>query len=202
MLRKLRNVSRALKQKWGTGRVKRSMWDKEYAGGQWDHCDHTPGALIYEYVYRHCRNGAVLDLGCGSGNTGNELDVDRYGTYTGMDISEVAVQKAAARSEANGRAGKNQYVAGDLRTFSPAGRYDVILFRESIYYLPVAEIVPALHRYGRHLKEQGVFVVLTSGTKPSRSQKILTLIEEHFQILEKESPKGTGDFIAVFRPRS
>lgn len=201
MIRKMRNIVRGLRQKWGTERAKRSLWDSEYAGGQWDHCEQTPGALIYEYVYRHCRNGSVLDLGCGSGNTGNELDLDRYGTYTGVDISEVAVQKAAARSATNGRAGKNQYLPGDILTFSPAERYDVILFREAIYYVPVLKIGATLERYAQHLTEHGVFVVHVSGTKRRRSLKILALIEEHFQILEKASPNGAGDFMAVFRPR-
>jgi SAM-dependent methyltransferase len=201
MIRKMRDIVRGLKQKWGTERAKRSLWNREYAGGRWNHCEHTPEAVIYEYVYRYCRNGAVLDLGCGSGNTGNELDVDQYGTYTGVDISEVAVQKAAARSAANGRAEKNQYLPGDILSFSPAGRYDVILFRESIYYLPVMKIGPALERYAQHLTEHGVFVVHVSGTKRGRSQKILALIEEHFQILEKASPNGAGIFIAAFRPR-
>src|SRR5262245_37172867 len=199
--RKIRKMVGGLGRRWGTEGIKRSMWDREYAGGRWEHCDETPGALIYEYVYRHCRNCSVLDLGCGSGNTGNELDVDRYGTYTGMDVSEVAVQKAAARSATNGRARKNRYLPGDILNFSPSERYDVILFRESIYYVPVTKIGPTLERYAQHLTERGVFVVLASGTKATRSQKILALIEEHFQILEKESPKGAGDFIAVFRPR-
>jgi len=200
MIRKIGNIVRALRQKWGTERAKRSMWDSEYAGGRWDHTEQTPGALIYEYVYRHCRKGSVLDLGCGSGNTGNELDIHRYESYTGVDISEVAVQKAAARSSANGRGGKNQYLAGDILSFSPAERYDVILFREAIYYVPLMKIRPTLQRYARPLTEHGVFVVHVSGTKRRRSQKILATIEKHFQVLEKASPNGAGDFMAVFCP--
>ena len=200
LIQKTRNVVRGIRQRWGSPETKQRMWDWEYAGGRWDYCDHTPDAYIYEYVYRFCRNGNVLDLGCGSGNTGNEMDTARYGRYTGIDVSHVAVKKAAARSAATGRTEKNQYVQGDILEVVPEGTYDVILFRESIYYVPLPKIKGVLDRYAGYLAAQGVIIVDVSGTKPERARKILEIIEAGFRVMEKESPKKAGDFIAVFKP--
>lgn len=199
--RKIKNVIRGLKQRWGSPAIKRHIWDNEYAGGQWDHCDHTPDAFIYEYVYRYCRQGSVLDLGCGSGNTGNEMSPNHYAEYIGVDISEVAILKAAARSASLGRGKKNRYLQGDILDYTPAQRHDVILFRESIYYVPLLRIKSVLERYSEYLNAQGGFVVHVSGTKPAKAQQILAIIEKHFEVLEKSSPNNRGDFVVVFRRR-
>jgi SAM-dependent methyltransferase len=201
VIRKIRNVARMLRQKWASAASRKALWDREYATGKWDHCEHTPDAFIYEYVYRYCQNGSVLDLGCGSGNTGSELKTTGYGDYTGVDISEVALKRAAARSVASGREGTNRYVQGDIVAFVPTKKYDVILFRESLYYVPQVKMRSMLERYSRHLKEGGVFVVHVSGTKKRKSEKILKLIGARFSILERVSPNGSGDFILVFRDR-
>jgi 2-polyprenyl-3-methyl-5-hydroxy-6-metoxy-1,4-benzoquinol methylase len=203
LIQKTRNVVRGIRQRWGSRETKQRIWDREYAGGRWDHCEHTPDAYIYEYVYRFCHNGNVLDLGCGSGNTGNEMDTARYGRYTGIDVSHVAVRKAAARSAATGRTEKNRYVQGDILDFVlPKEAYDVILFRESIYYVPLPKIKALLDRCAGYLAAQGVIIVDVDvgGTKPERARKILEIIETGFRVLEKESPKKAGDFVAVFKP--
>lgn len=199
LTKKFRNVLRALKQRWGAADTKTKMWDQEYAGGRWDHCERTPGAYVYECVEKYCRNGSVLDLGCGSGNTGNELNADRYGTYTGMDISAVAVEKAAKRSQEGGRGAKNNYVVGDIITFTPDRKHDVILFRESIYYVPLVKLKGVLARYREFLNAGGVFVVDVSTRGTKSGDKYRALMEENFQVVERFSPPGSGDFILIFR---
>ena len=74
---KIKNKLRGLTQRWGTSDMIQTLWDKEYASGKWDHCDSTPGDPVYGFVEKYCRNGSILDLGCGAGNTGNELAVNR-----------------------------------------------------------------------------------------------------------------------------
>jgi 2-polyprenyl-6-hydroxyphenyl methylase/3-demethylubiquinone-9 3-methyltransferase len=198
---KIKNVVRGLRQQWASPDAKKALWDQEYAVGRWNHCEHTPDALIYEYVYRYCRNGSVLDLGCGSGNTGNEMDTGRYGDYTGVDVSEVAVKKAAARSAGSIREKKNRYLQADILDYEPSRTHDIILFRESIYYVPLLKIKAMLQRYSNHLTEQGAFVVHVGGTRPEKGQKILDIIERSFMVLEKESPNNSGDFVVVFRTK-
>ena len=197
--KRFQNILRALKQRWGASETKTKMWDQEYAGGRWDHCERTPGAYVYECVEKYCRQGSVLDLGCGSGNTGNELNAGRYGSYVGMDISAVAVEKAAKRSQESGRGHKNQYVTGDIITFAPAQKHDVILFRESIYYVPLVKLKSVLVRYREFLREGGVFVVDVSTRGTKKGDKYRALMEENFQIVERFSPPGSDDFILIFR---
>jgi 2-polyprenyl-3-methyl-5-hydroxy-6-metoxy-1,4-benzoquinol methylase len=113
------------------------------------------------------------------------------------------VRKAAARSAATGRTEKNRYVQGDILDFVlPKEAYDVILFRESIYYVPLPKIKALLDRCAGYLAAQGVIIVDVDvgGTKPERARKILEIIETGFRVLEKESPKKAGDFVAVFKP--
>ena len=43
---------------------------------------------------------SVADLGCGPGNTANELAETAYRNYIGVDISEEALAKAARRTDA------------------------------------------------------------------------------------------------------
>jgi 2-polyprenyl-3-methyl-5-hydroxy-6-metoxy-1,4-benzoquinol methylase len=193
------NAVRGLKQKWGSSRLKRDMWDKEYESGRWKHCEVTPRAYVYTFVEKYCRGGSILDLGCGSGNTGNEIDVAKFDEYTGIDISTVAVQKALARSEECGRAAKNRYFQGDVESYDPRRKFDVILFRESIYYISYARIRPTLDRYHGNLSDNdGVFIVNLSRSTTNKCEKILSLLEASYSILEKSAPDH-DTYILVFR---
>src|SRR5688572_27420770 len=87
---KIKNSIRGLTQRWGTANMKRRLWDTEYSSGKWDHCENTRDSVVYKFLEKYSRHGSVLDMGCGSGNTGTELNLDCYSDYTGVDVSEVA----------------------------------------------------------------------------------------------------------------
>src|ERR1700761_5925657 len=91
---KIRNFVRGRVQKWGSAQQKQKLWDEEFANGRWDFIENTSGDVIYQYLEKYCRKGSLLDLGCGSGNTGCELSADAYSEYLGVVISEVALEKA------------------------------------------------------------------------------------------------------------
>jgi SAM-dependent methyltransferase len=196
-----RNILRGMKQRWGTSSTKRRLWDSEYASGKWDNLYQTTRGYFYDSLEGYCRNGSILDLGCGSGSTGNELRIDCYGEYVGVDVSEVAVRKASERSLQNGRDRKNRYVAEDILTYVPQHNHDVILFRESIYYIPRPKIKALLLRYSQFLKSDGVFMatITERGTKRSKKMKIRRIIDENFKVLEKLGP---DDAVVIFRARS
>ena len=99
------------------------------------------------YLERYAQGGSILDLGCGPGNTANELAAESYRTYLGVDISEAALEKGRRRSGKNGRGSKKSFVQGDFIGYQPAGQFDVILFRESMYHVPVPRIKPVLEHY-------------------------------------------------------
>jgi 2-polyprenyl-6-hydroxyphenyl methylase/3-demethylubiquinone-9 3-methyltransferase len=203
-MRKLKNKARALKQAWGTSAAKKDLWDSEYESGRWDNLYDTAGDFVYGYFEKYARKGRVLDLGCGSGNTSIEMDVDAYGQYTGVDISEVAVRTAADRSASAGgaRAQKNRYLSADTLAYVPDQSYDLILFRESIYYFPFHKIKGILERYAGNLDDGGVLLVTLVGTKPAGREKILNLIEQTFSIVEKGAiPNSDQTGVVVFRTR-
>ncbi len=159
MASKVRNVWRRVRQSWGSGDVKRAMWNQEFGQGHWDHLGDTPGDCVYRFVEKYACGGDILDLGCGSGNTGNELDDSTYRAYLGVDISDVAIEKASDRSRKTGRTSKNQYVQADIVDYLPEDIYCVILFRESLNYVPRAKMVGMLRRYVGYLAEGGVIIV-------------------------------------------
>jgi SAM-dependent methyltransferase len=76
-----------------------------------------------------------------------------------VDISDVAVEKSRRRTEENRREDKNHYLCSDVFNYVPTGQFDVILFRDSIYYVPHGKIIAMLRRYSKYLKEGGVFIV-------------------------------------------
>src|SRR6266568_5347303 len=116
---KISNMVRGLKQSWGSSRIKQKLWNKEFAGGRWDFIENTPDDFIYPLIKKYSRNGSILDLGCGSGNTGCELNVNSYREYTGVDISDVALEKAKRRSESCQRGKKNRYALSDISAYVP-----------------------------------------------------------------------------------
>src|SRR6185503_5337608 len=144
---------------YGPSGLKRVFWEKEYSGDKWNFADHTEGDCVYSHLEKHAANGDILDLGCGSGNTANELAANAYQNYLGVDISETCLNKARKRSEENGRAAKNKFTSGDFLKYSPTEKFNVILFRESMYHVPMGQIKSMLDRYSEWLKDGGVFVV-------------------------------------------
>lgn len=198
LLSKLKNVTRRVLQSWGSTALKRKLWNAEFARGRWDYIDNTPGDCVYAYLQQYAAGASILDLGCGSGNTGNELDAGAYGSYTGVDVSDVAVQKATARSQKNGRIKKNEYFQSDILAYVPTHAYRVILFRESIFYIPLGKIKPALDRYARYLEPGGVFVIRICDRE--KYAEILQILEQGFEIVDKYLPEGVTTVLMVVRP--
>ena len=196
--KRIRNKGRALLLAHGTKRIKKSLWNAEFARGRWDSLAETLGDCIYPCLEQYGRDGSILDLGCGSGNTGAELAANTYHDYTGVDISDVAVEIARKRTEEEGRTEKNRYTQWDIFSYEPTQRFDVILFRESIYYVPGPKMKEMLDRYSNFLKRDGVFIVrLWTGSGKYRG--VVDLIEANFEIVEKKVTGPSGTVVLVFR---
>jgi 2-polyprenyl-3-methyl-5-hydroxy-6-metoxy-1,4-benzoquinol methylase len=199
MWNKIKRLIRArIVKRWGIPASKRRVWDTEFASGQWNYLEHTEGDPIYAYLEKYLERGNILDLGCGSGNTGNELDYSSYQSYTGADVSEVAIRKAELRTRKNKREAKNEYVCCDIESFVPSTPYTVILFRESIFYIPVTKIKAILDRYAGYLRPDGVFVVRMCDREKYHS--IVELIIRHYLVLERRLVENALDIIIVFKP--
>ena len=170
--------------------IKRLIWDRDFSTNKWDFLDDTAQDCVYPYLERYACNGDILDLGCGPGNTANELAFEAYGSYIGVDISEVCLAKAAKRTQENGRSDKNSFVRSDFLGYTPSKEFDVILFRESLYHVPFGQVKPLLKKYAQHLKPSGVFIVrLYAGDKRPgkvkyRVMRKINLIKREFDVIE------------------
>jgi 2-polyprenyl-3-methyl-5-hydroxy-6-metoxy-1,4-benzoquinol methylase len=189
---------------YGPSNLKRLLWDKEYSGDKWDFADHTLGDCVYAHLEKHAANGSILDLGCGSGNTGAELAANAYTHYVGVDISEACLSKATKRSKETGRAEKNSFERGDFLSYTPSQQFDVILFRESMYHVPMGKITTILDRYSKYLKDGGTFVVRMKTAGPDGNPKerptaMIGIIEENFGVVEKCEYPEAGSTVITFR---
>lgn len=192
-----RNVVRRAIQSWGPSEAKRRLWNREFASGHWDHLLDTRGDCVYAFVERYSLGGDVLDLGCGSGNTGCELAETAYRFYRGVDISDVAIAQAARRAAEAGRSPKNSYEQSDIARYRPDRTFDVILFRESLNYVPSPEVGAVLTRYREHLTDRGVFVVRLYDRH--RHADLCAAISERFEMLERFEPADQSTIVLIFR---
>jgi 2-polyprenyl-3-methyl-5-hydroxy-6-metoxy-1,4-benzoquinol methylase len=191
---------------YGPSSIKRFLWNREYSGDKWNFADHTIGDCVYSHLERHAAHGSILDLGCGTGNTSTELAANAYSLYVGVDISEACLTKARNRAREAGRADKNHFDCGDFLSYAPAQQFDVILFRESMYHVPMGKIESTLDHYSRYLKDGGVFIVRLAirspdGKQKSRPAAMISTIEKGFDVLEDSHYEDSGATVIVFRPK-
>jgi len=192
---------------YGPSKIKKRFWDKEYSEEKWSFAYNTVGDCVYAHLEKHIENGNILDIGCGSGNTATEM-AGTYRSYVGVDISEAALAKARRRSQECGRAGKNSFECADFLTYVPTGQFDVILFRESMYHVPLGKVKATLDRYSTYLKEGGVFVVRLFASSAGRTEDkqrpaaMLKIMEAEFDVLEKGRYEVPGrPTVIVFRSK-
>ena len=207
MVERTITVIRGLIKRYGPSRIKMILWDQEFSGTHWDFIDDTAGDCVYSHLEKQLHGGSILDLGCGPGNTANELAASAYTTYVGIDISEAALVKARKRTEENGRSGKNSFACSDFLGYRPTQKFNVILFRESMYHVPLAKVKPILDHFSKYLNDSGVFVVrmnitVGKGSDKPRLAAILGVMEADFDVVEKNQYGESGPTVIVFRPRA
>ena len=193
---------------YGPTNIKRRFWDKEYTEDKWNFADHTEGDCVYSHLEKWAAHKTILDIGCGSGNTATEMAPD-YESYVGVDISQAALDKAAKRSQECGRGKKNRFACSDFLAYVPERPYDVILFRESLYHVPLGKVKATLDRYSMYLKDGGVLIVRlfagdrqTNQIKP-RPTAMLNIIESEFDVIESRRYEQNGlPAVVVFRPKA
>jgi SAM-dependent methyltransferase len=83
-------------KRYGPPGIKKLLWDSEFSSDKWDFIDDTTDDCIYPYLERYAKNGSILDLGCGPGNTANELAATAYQTYVGADIKVSQTRRSSS----------------------------------------------------------------------------------------------------------
>jgi len=189
---------------YGPTPIKTFFWNREFSNGKWNFLDNTAGDCVYPHLERIAANRSILDLGCGPGNTANEL-APVYRQYAGIDISEQALAKARRRTNENGRSHINSFARGDFLSYVPSQQFDVILFREAIYHVPLGKVRKTLDRFAQYLTDDGVFIVrlyvLEKGKMKQRPAAMISVIERAFDVVEKNHYPESGATVIVFRPK-
>ncbi len=165
--------------------INAAAWDKDYANGKWDHLHEIDGlghyGLIVGYT-QHAKEGKkILDVGCGEGILQQRLCESRYSRYVGIDISEVAVKRAARRQN-----DKNIFLTSSIEDFDTNEKFDVIIFSECLYYLQ--DPLAMLEKYECFLEENGAFII--SMYVSANTTKLWKMIDRRY--LVKDEMKVTN----------
>jgi SAM-dependent methyltransferase len=125
--------------------------EKDYAG----ECDLIEAALA--------RFGGaartILDIGCGTGSHVIELARRGYAA-TGVDLSQSMLDVAAKKAAAETLAHVPDWIAGDARSFTAAGPYDLgtMMFAVVSYLTTNEDVLQGLSNIRRHLKPGALFL--------------------------------------------
>ena len=141
-------------------RISRDRWNYQYNAGRWEglHREDDRFREVIKMLHAFKAKPSILEIGCGDAILFRKLPAESYSAFTGMDISDVAITAAKQYEQEN-----VCFDAGDMKTYEPAGKFDVIIFNESLYY--AKEPVQVLKRYIPYLEEGGHFIVTAIDNK-------------------------------------
>jgi predicted TPR repeat methyltransferase len=154
-------------------------WNKEYGEGAWEHLKDASEVAHYALqaalISHFEATDSVLDIGCGEGLLQKHLLAVGYKRYLGLDLSQVAIDRAKARADKH-----TQFMVADASRFSTQKQFSAIVFSESLYYFREPHTI--LGRYQQRLLEDGVIIV-SAFVLPS-TERLLEDILARFQALE------------------
>jgi cyclopropane fatty-acyl-phospholipid synthase-like methyltransferase len=143
--------------------LSRQSWNQQYQAGIWTRESRSPH--IVKLVGKLCGGGKLVEFGCGEGELACLLPVGTFSEYNGIDISDVAVERARRRVSEKGVA-RCQFSQCDMVTWKGASGVSVILLEECLYYLTPQQIPDFLRRCSLSLTENGrIIVVVHSAEK-------------------------------------
>lgn len=131
-------------------------WEAQYAAGRWDYLAQLSElarfSVLAGYICHLKAGAAVLDAGCGQGILLRRLPSACYSRYVGIDLSDSAI--AVAQKQQSER---STFLVADCEAYSPAERFDVIVFNEVLCCL--SDPVRTVERYARSLNPDGLLLV-------------------------------------------
>jgi len=182
-----------LATRFGSPQLRSWAFDEKYRLGHWSFSGDGPE--LFKTVQNYLRGGRLLMLGCGGATLLDDLDSKDYTEVLGVDLSEEALRLAQRFAS-----DKVSFVKGDMTTFQPARRYEVILFSESLNYLATKIASRCLQRLSQDLDHQGVFVVTFA--QSDRYAEWIEMIRTSFAVVEDRKFTGAQRHLLVFRGKS
>ena len=172
--------------------MKRLAFEQKMKQGIWDYTVSDKSDELLNAVQKHTRNGNILCLGCGGGSLAAALPVDSFERFIGVDISREAIKKAKKYENE-----KIKFELDDIRSFHSDLHFDVIVFEESLYYVPSFQRLKMLKRYKEYLTDEGVFIVTTD--QYNRFKKMITMIRKQFKMIEEKFFRNSSRHMCIFR---
>ena len=173
-------------------------WNESYASGKplpWE--TGTPDPLLVEMIEsRAIAPGRTLEIGCGTGT--NAIYLAQHGfDMLGVDISEVAVDKARAKAE-----GRCRFEVVDFLAVEPPGGPFEFVFDRGCFHVfdDEADRTRFAQKVAAHLVEDGLWLSLIGSTEgaprdegpPRRSaREVMNAIEPSLEIMQLRSTEFT-----------
>lgn len=137
-------------------------WEKAYRAGQWEFLlgeqQRARHYAIQGIIRDHCGKGAsILDVGCGHAILCRQLAGAGF-RYTGVDISRTIVERC--RAEFSNRKSAEFHVA-DFERFEAKKDFDVVVFNEVFYYLPLRRLFGAFRKAQSLVRRRRGFIIVS-----------------------------------------
>ena len=144
---------------------------------------HETTRLCMELLEKYVQPGMdVLDVGCGSGILSVAALLLGAEKAVGVDIDELAVKTADENAAINHVADRFTGICGNL-TDKVTGKYDIVVANI------VADVIIMLTKdVEQFMKPDTVY--LMSGIIDTREQDVLSVVEQHFEIIDRKEEKG------------
>lgn len=163
-----------------------NIWDKQYKKGQWDVLkdilEKERLEVTRNLIIKYSKGGTILEMGCGEGLLQAGLDKSVYLKYVGVDVSQIAISNSKHLQNENVR-----YECGDMESYIPSGKFDIIVFSESLYYS--ANPVALFERYRAFLNQNGKSIV--SIFEDMRNLRIIDLLNSSYSYIDHMVSKNT-----------
>lgn len=178
--------------KLGSPKLRSLAFDEKYRQGHWRHSDSVDELVAI--IHRYLRGGDLLIMGCGGASVLESVELQDLKSALGIDLSQEAIRLASRFAS-----DKVSFQLADMVTFECPHPYDLILFSESLYYVPVASQESLLRRLAAHLKPGGVFLVTFAQAK--RYKNMINGIRRNFAVIEDRTFSGSTRHLIVFNSR-
>ncbi|MCX5636185.1 MAG: class I SAM-dependent methyltransferase [Planctomycetota bacterium] len=177
--------------RFGGSKLRQQAFDQKYTDGSWDYFDKDHSLEMRKVVEKYARKGRILDMGCGTGILASMLNPDSFEYYLGVDASREAIALAQKR-----QSNKINFEISDIQSCKCKERFDLIVFEESLYYVPFFRR-RLLQRFAESLRPEGLFIVTVAD--PNRFGRMIRMIRKKFQIIEDRYFKNSSRLLLVFR---
>lgn len=176
-------------------RIPADRWDYQYGRGEWEGLgsEHARFDAVIVLIRENYQAPAVLEIGCGKALMLQRMkDVD-YSSFTGVDLSEVAIGYAKQYETEH-----IHFICADMQSFEPAQKHDVIAFNESLYYAKDPAAVFA--HYASYLRPNGSIIVTAFENK--YTAKLWPALESRWQAVQtrKVSVESLVWNVKMYRP--